>query len=344
MDTNIYQRNRAIVIWLFVGVGMIIVQVLLGGITRLTGSGLSITEWKPILGAFPPMNEQAWQVAFEKYQQIAQYKYVNQHFTLQDFKHIFFWEWLHRDWGRLIGVVFLIPFVIFVWKRKISREMIAPMVILFLLGGLQAAIGWIMVKSGINDTDITVSHIRLAIHFIAALLLLVYTLWFTLKLSVPVKEILQQPVLRNLNNWILVLLTLQLVYGGFMAGLDASLSASTWPDINGMMVPNMNSGEGFVHSITHNVMAIHFIHRGLAYLLTILVAIWFWKATGTPGDSLLHRIRFLPLLVVLLQVFLGVITVLNSKSEIPFYFALLHQFVGMLFLMVMVWTRFLVRK
>ncbi|UYQ92912.1 COX15/CtaA family protein [Chitinophaga horti] len=344
MDTNIYQRNRAIVIWLFVGVGMIIVQVLLGGITRLTGSGLSITEWKPIMGALPPMNEQSWQQAFEKYQQIAQYQYVNDHFTLQDFKHIFFWEWLHRNWARFIGIVFFVPFVIFIIKKKISREMIWPMVILFILGGLQGAIGWIMVQSGLNDTDITVSHIRLSIHFIAALVLLCYVLWFALKLSVPVKEIQPQPTLRQLNNWILILLTVQLIYGGFMAGLDAALAAATWPDINGQLVPRMSSGEGFMHSITHNLMAIHFIHRGLAYLLTILIAIWFWKSAVVKDDSQLHRIRILPLLLVLLQVFLGVITVLNSKSEIPLYYALLHQFVGMLLLMAMVWTRFLVRK
>jgi cytochrome c oxidase assembly protein subunit 15 len=174
--------------------------------------------------------------------------------------------------------------------------------------------------------------------------LLVYTFWFALKLSVPIKEILPQPGLRNLNNWILILLTIQLIYGGFMAGLDAALAAATWPDINGMIVPRMSGGEGFLNSITHNLMAIHFIHRGLAYVLTVLIAIWFWKAARTPENSLLHRTRLLPLLLVLLQVFLGVITVLNSKSQIPLYYALLHQFVGMLLLMVMTWTRFLVKK
>lgn len=129
-----------------------------------------------------------------------------------------------------------------------------------------------------------------------------------------------------------------------MAGLDAALAAATWPDINGMMVPRMSGGEGFLNSITHNLMAIHFIHRGLAYVLTILIALWFWKVAATPENSLLHRTRLLPLLIVLLQVFLGVVTVLNSKSQIPLYYALLHQFVGMLLLMVMTWTRFLVKK
>ncbi|HEY0610399.1 MAG TPA: COX15/CtaA family protein, partial [Chitinophaga sp.] len=234
MEKNALQQNRPVAIWLFTGVGMIIIQVLLGGITRLTGSGLSITEWQPVLGALPPMTEQAWQAAFDKYKEIAQFKYVNSHFTLSDFKSIYFWEWLHRDWARLMGIVFALPFIYFVAKKKINRSMVQPMLILFLLGALQGAIGWIMVKSGLNEENLYVSHIRLAIHFIAALLLLCYVLWFALKLSTPAKEMLYTPSLRKLNIWLLVLLTLQLVYGAFMAGLHAAMAASTWPDINGM--------------------------------------------------------------------------------------------------------------
>ena len=176
------KKSNAVAIWLLVGVGMIIIQVLLGGITRLTGSGLSITEWKPILGAVPPMNEAAWLKAFEQYKQIGQYKQLNFEFTLSDFKFIYFWEWFHREWARLIGVVFFIPFVWFIIKKKIEKWMINPMVILFLLGILQALLGWIMVASGLNDENLYVDHIRLAIHFIAALGLLCYTLWFALML------------------------------------------------------------------------------------------------------------------------------------------------------------------
>src|SRR5690606_25315793 len=127
-----------------------VIQVLLGGITRLTGSGLSITEWKPILGTIPPLNEQAWQEAFLKYQQIAQYKLLNSHFSLSDFKAIYFWEWFHRNWARFMGLVFIIPFVYFIFTKKIDKKMIKPMIILFLLGALQGLIGWIMVKSGLN--------------------------------------------------------------------------------------------------------------------------------------------------------------------------------------------------
>lgn len=341
MTTN----HRPVAIWLYIGVGMIIVQVLLGGLTRLTGSGLSITEWKPLLGALPPMNEQAWQKAFEQYQQIAQYKYVNNHFTLSDFKFIFFWEWLHRDWARLMGLVFVIPFIYFLIKRKIDRTMVNPMIILFVLGALQGAVGWIMVKSGLNEENLYVSHIRLAVHFIAALILLCYVLWFAMKLSIPRTEILAIPGLRKLNGWLLGLLTLQLIYGAFMAGLHAALSANTWPDINGMWVPaGMFVKGGFVTDITHNHITIQFIHRGLAYLISLLVALWWWKASQTPENSLLHRVRYLPLLLVLLQVLLGVLTILNSDVHIPISYGILHQFVGMLLLLSLVWTFYLTHK
>lgn len=344
MEAVNIKNSRPVAIWLYIGVGMLVIQVLLGGLTRLTGSGLSITEWQPLLGAFPPMNEAAWQKAFDGYKQIAQYKYVNNHFTLSDFKFIFFWEWLHRDWARLIGFVFIIPFIYFIVKKKISRDMINPMIILFLLGGLQGAIGWIMVKSGLNDENLYVSHIRLAVHFISALVLLCYLLWFALKISVPPTEILKVPSLKRLNIWLLVLVTVQLVYGAFMAGLHAALVANTWPDINGTWVPaGMFSQGGFLTDIAHNPITIQFIHRGLAYLITILIAVWWWKSAATPTNSLLHGIRYLPLLLVLLQVLLGVLTLLNSQVKIPITYGILHQGVGMLLLLSLVWTLFLSR-
>jgi cytochrome c oxidase assembly protein subunit 15 len=344
METSTLQKQRPVAIWLYIGVGMIIIQVLLGGITRLTGSGLSITEWQPLLGALPPMNEQAWQTAFDHYKKIAQFQYVNSHFTLSDFKAIYFWEWLHRDWARLMGVVFAIPFIYFLIKKKIDGTMVKPMIILFLLGGLQGAIGWIMVKSGLNVENLYVNHIRLAIHFIAALILGCYVLWFALKLSTPAAEILSLPRLARLNTWLLVLLTLQLIYGAFMAGLHAALAANTWPDINGMWVPgNMFTHNSFLWNITQNQITIQFIHRGLAYIIAILVTIWWWKAAEAPEHSLLHRVRYLPLMLVLLQVMLGVLTLLGSQVKIPMLLAILHQFTGMMLLLALLWTLFLSR-
>src|SRR5690606_9603327 len=151
--------KKAIVIWLIIGIIMTVIQILLGGITRLTVSGLSITDWKPIMGAIPPLNETEWETAFEGYKKIGQYKSLNNHFNLQDFKFIFFWEWFHRLWGRLIGIVFIIPFIIFWIKKYFTKELTWALIGLFILGGLQAVIGWIMVKSGLNPDDLYVNHI-----------------------------------------------------------------------------------------------------------------------------------------------------------------------------------------
>lgn len=336
--------NRAVAKWLFVGLVMIMVQVLLGGITRLTGSGLSITEWQPIIGAFPPMNEDAWQQAFDKYKEIAQFKHLNSHFSLSDFKFIFFWEWLHRDWARLMGLVFIFPFIYFLIRKKIERSMVNPMIILFILGGLQGAIGWIMVQSGLNAENLYVSHIRLAVHFIAALILLCYVFWFALKLSIPSTEILSVPSLRGINLILLVLVTIQLIYGAFMAGLHAALASHTWPDINGSYWPaGMLKFSNFWDDISHNLITVQFIHRGLAYLICIPVVIWTLRTKQLPANSVLYAARYLPLLFLIIQMVLGILTILNSRVEIPVLFAILHQFVGMLFLLSLVFTLFLSR-
>ncbi|MDX2048510.1 MAG: COX15/CtaA family protein [Chitinophagaceae bacterium] len=331
--------SRPVAIWLLVGVAMIMIQVLLGGITRLTGSGLSITEWKPILGTIPPLNEQDWLKAFDQYKQIGQYKHINFSFTLEDFKFIYFWEWLHRVWARLIGVVFIIPFIIFLVKRRFKKEMIYPMIILFLLGILQARLGWIMVKSGLNDENIYVSHIRLAIHFIAALGLLCYTLWFALKLLVPSTHFIVQPPLQKFTAWITAALVIQLIYGAFMAGLKAAVFAPTWPTINGMWWPE---GMG---SIINGPIAVQFIHRGLAYVLTVLIFIWWHKAGKIPGSGIFIKTRFIPLLLVLLQVLLGVFTVVYSPDkEKLLWLGVSHQFVAMLLLLSFTQMLYLIRK
>src|SRR5919202_6985380 len=181
---KLHQSSRPVAIWLMTGVFMLIVQIILGGITRLTGSGLSITEWNVITGAIPPLNEQQWLTEFHKYQQTPQYRLLNADFTLSNFKFIFFWEWFHRLWARLSGVVFLIPFIIFLVPARFRADMIKPFLILFLLGALQGAVGWIMVASGLTGDAIYVKPTRLAVHFIFALILLSYTFWFALQLLV----------------------------------------------------------------------------------------------------------------------------------------------------------------
>lgn len=341
-----FQKNKPVAVWLFIGAAMIIVQVLLGGITRLTGSGLSITEWQPILGAFPPTSEQAWMEAFEKYQEIGQYKHINTHFTLTDFKAIYFWEWLHRDWARLMGLVFLFPFIYFVVRKKIDRTMIRPMIILFLLGALQGLIGWIMVKSGLNEESTYVSHIRLAIHFIAALALLCYVVWFGLKISVPREKLVHSPSLRKLNILLLVLIVLQLIYGAFMAGAHAALSGMTWPTINGTFIPRSLLTEGsFISDITHNLLTIQFIHRNLAYLLAVLVVFWWYRAGHLESDSVVRKFRHLAPVLIVVQILLGVLALINSLDRDDLIlFGLMHQFGGMLILLTFTISLFFTRS
>ncbi len=340
-------RSKPVAVWLLVGVGMIIIQIILGGITRLTGSGLSITEWKPILGSIPPLNEQDWQTAFDKYKQIAQFKHLNFEFTLSDFKGIYFWEWLHRLWGRIIGVVFLIPFVVFLVQRRFRADMVRPLLILFLLGGLQGVVGWLMVLSGLNDEDLYVSHIRLAIHFMLALALLVYTFWFALKLLVPQKNIRSHGVLKKFALVILGLLAVQLTYGAFMAGLKAATVAPTWPSINGVHVPqNLTAYHGrslsAASALVNHPLAIHFIHRNLAYLITVLIIVWTVQALRQRNGRFFNRVKGWPLLLVLVQVALGIMTVLKSYQAVaqgwgPFeWLAQLHQLVAILLLLSLV--------
>lgn len=352
MEISSFRRSsRPVAIWLLVGVGMIIIQVLLGGITRLTGSGLSITEWKPIMGALPPMNEQDWNIAFEKYKQIAQYKYLNAHFTLHDFKFIFFWEWFHRLWARLIGVVFIIPFIVFLIQKRFSKEMVKPMIILFLLGALQGLVGWIMVLSGLEDPEaLHVSHYTLAIHFVLALGVLCYALWFALDLLIPKEQLIQNNSLRKFTGWITAILILQLIYGAFMAGLKAASAAPTWPDINGSWFPQKvfsYSDKKFsgISFLTDNPLIVHFIHRNLAYLITILIFIWWWKAKKISSGALFRKTKSLPLLIVFIQVLLGIFTAVNSiYPNALLWFGLAHQFTAMILLLSLVWMIFIIRN
>src|SRR5437868_4663062 len=228
------QKNssRNVAKWLFASVNMLIIQILLGGITRLTESGLSITEWKPLTGILPPLNYDEWVTEFNKYRHTDQFRYIHADFSLSDFKFIFFWEWLHRAWARLMGIVFLAGFFYFLLRKQFNPGMVVPFIILFLLGILQGAIGWIMVKSGLVPEKLFVGHIELAVHFMAALLLLCYTLWFALALSVPENDIVVSPGLKKATVFIFSILFIQLIYGAFMAGLHAATSAPTLPLIN----------------------------------------------------------------------------------------------------------------
>lgn len=326
---------------------MIMIQVLLGGVTRLTGSGLSITEWKPIMGALPPINDSEWNKAFDGYKEIAQYKYLNSHFTLSDFKFIFFWEWLHRLWARMLGVVFAVGFIYFLIKKYFDKKMVIPFIILFILGGLQGLIGWIMVQSGLNDNDLYVNHIKLAIHFISALTLLCYTLWFALQLLIPAQQRIENKQLKKTVIITLVLLVFQLLYGAFMAGLKAAPSAPTWPLINGDWVPPTFPAASWIN----NALNVQFIHRQLAYILATIIIFLFgvlYRNAKKQGSPLLKQFSVYTLLLVLLQVLLGISSILMSPKMGTVRFgsyellAETHQLIAMLLLCALIVDLYLV--
>lgn len=325
---------------------MIVIQVLLGGITRLTESGLSITEWKPITGMLPPLSDSAWQLEFDKYKNTDQFKYVHQHFSLSQFKYIFFWEWFHRVWARLLGIVFLVGFFYFIYKKKFTKPMIWPMVLLFFLGGIQGAIGWIMVKSGLVPEKYYVGHVELTTHLVGALGLLAYTLWFSLSLLVPDSKKVYHPFLKLFLKIILILLTVQIIYGGFMAGLKAAITAPTWPDINGAIIPaNLFTDGTFINSIINNPITIHFIHRGIAYVLALLILIWWWKSSAIKNNSLFSFFRNAAAGLVIAQVALGILTVLNATNKTSLiWLGVSHQFVAMVLLAVIVCLLYLLKK
>lgn len=338
--------NRAIAVWLYIGVAMLVVQIVLGGITRLTESGLSITEWKPITGTLPPLNTADWQAEFDKYKNTSQFQHIHADFTLSDFKKIFFWEWFHRNWARLMGLVFVVGFFYFLLRRKFKKEMILPMVMLFVLGAIQGAIGWIMVSSGLVPERMFVGHVQLATHFMAALVLLVYTFWFALSLSVS-------PAAMNINKGlksglalIVTLLFFQLIYGAFMAGLHAAVAAPTWPKINGQWIPDyMNTLTPEWSNWINNKIAIQFVHRSLAYLILIVTVIWWIRSLRTKGGATFNRSRHLPLMLVLLQVVLGIFTVvLSPYGDNLVYLGVAHQTVAILFLLSLVFEMYVIRK
>src|SRR5688572_12280523 len=295
------RSSKPVAIWLMTGVGMIIIQILLGGITRLTGSGLSITEWDVITGTLPPMNQAKWLEEFDKYKQTTQFLLLNPDFTLDDFKFIFFWEWFHRFWARLIGVVFAIPFIIFLIQKRFKEEMIKPLIILFLLGALQGAVGWIMVASGLTGDAFYVKPTRLMLHFILALGLLCYTFWFALQLIVPNEKRFINKPLKNFTLLIVAILVLQLAFGALMAGHKAATASPTWPDINGSFVPSKMFSPGGLLNLIDNKITIHFIHRSLAYILFVFIIIWTWKSFKEKGHRLFSKTRSLPFLLVFVQ-------------------------------------------
>jgi cytochrome c oxidase assembly protein subunit 15 len=323
---------RAVRIWLWVGVVMVLIQVMLGGITRLTESGLSIVEWNVVMGSFPPTSDAAWQQEFEKYQQSAQFEKVNTDFTVQEFKQIFWWEFIHRLWARLIGFVFLFPFIWFLFKKYFSRDWVKKLLIVFVLGGLQGFVGWIMVASGL-DGDPWVDPSKLTIHLLLALMVYVYLIW--LALSWQDKNLRPKNVaLFNGMRWITVFVFIQIGLGGLMAGTDAGRIYTTWPLMQGRFAPEgAFSGLLTADKLVALTPEINFIHRTFAILVTGIIVFLWWKNRSNMSR---HQFQLFTTVIFLvcLQFLLGVFTLINSAQQIPVFLGVAHQTVACILLCV----------
>ncbi len=328
--------NKRVFYWLITGCVLIFIMVVVGGITRLTHSGLSMSNYKLITGTIPPMNETEWQEAFDLYKQYPEFQKINYNFTLEDFKGIYFWEWLHRVIGRLIGLVFLIPFLYFLIRKQLSRPTIRKCIVLLFMGGFQGFLGWYMVKSGLVDRP-DVSHYRLAMHLTTAFITFAFTLWVALDIRYPDKKEIQKKF-RNLIRWGFFILMLQIIWGAFVAGLDAGWIHNHWP--------MMSDGEWMHESVTiereplwknfvEGKSGVQFVHRYLAYVVVAFIAVIAYRSRKMklmPAQS--NGIRLLVGLVVV-QFVLGVFTLLLN---VPVWLGVLHQMVAFFLLSAMTFT------
>ncbi|MFC5044570.1 COX15/CtaA family protein [Aquimarina hainanensis] len=321
------QDNKRVIYWLLTGCFLIFIMVVVGGITRLTHSGLSISNYKLISGTIPPMNEEEWNAAFDLYKQYPEYQKINHQFSLQDFKDIYFWEWIHRVIGRFIGIVFIIPFIYFLFTKQLSKPTIKKSMLLLFLGGFQGFLGWFMVKSGLVDRP-DVSHYRLAMHLTTAFITFAYSFWVALDLIFPIKKETVNIRFRNLLRVGLVILIIQIIYGAFVAGLDAGFLHNHWPLMNdGQFIHEAVFIEQspFIMNFFEGKSGVQFIHRSLAYVVVFIVGLIWYRSKKIPKDSQQATSIKILLVLVCTQFLLGVFTLL---FRVPLTLGILHQVVA----------------
>ena len=332
------QKQRRIAYWLLIGVFLVIAMVVIGGITRLTHSGLSMVTWKPISGSIPPLNQTQWLSEFENYKTSPEYIKRNFHFTVDEFKSIFWWEYIHRLLGRIIGIVFLIPFLFF-WKKGYftDKRLFKNLIIIFLLGGLQGLIGWFMVKSGLSSRP-EVSHFRLALHLSTAFFLCCYILWVALKIITPRIEPFNQETItiKKWIHWGIGITAIQIIYGAFVAGLKAGFFYPTYPLMgNSFIAPEAIQG---IHKLgmlafLETPMLVQFIHRWLAVFVVGMMVIIYVKAKKAMVSSSQMKAVTALLFVVCCQFLLGVFTLIN---QVPVSLGVLHQLGAIVLLVCLV--------
>lgn len=330
--------DRSVGLWLLSCCAMILAMAVIGAITRLTESGLSIMEWAPVMGTLPPLNDAEWQRMFALYRQIPEYQQVNAGMSLEEFKTIFWWEYIHRLWGRLIGVVFAVPFVWFLIRGKLQRSLIPHLIAMFLLGGLQGGLGWYMVSSGFAErTD--VSQYRLTAHLLLAIAIYAYILWIALRLLAPTPPASPAVALSGLRRAIIGLICLLLVTiasGGFVAGLNAGMIYNTFPLMDGDWIPSdYGALSPFMLNFFENIAAVQFNHRALAMIcVAVVLTLWFWSRRLALSDAAQNAFSLL-LAGVAVQVMLGISTLL---LVVPIWLGALHQAGAILLLSLAFWV------
>lgn len=332
------KNNKSVIYWLLSGCVLLFIMVTVGGITRLTNSGLSMTDWHLVTDTFPPLSEEKWNAAFDEYKKFPEYQKINIHndFQLSDYKFIYFWEWFHRFIGRIIGLVFFVPFVYFLIKKKLDPSTIKKCSILLGMGAFQGFLGWFMVKSGLIDNP-DVSHFRLSLHLTFAFITFAYTLWVALDLIYPDRKEVIAP-LRKLARIAILFLIIQIIYGGFVAGLNAGLIHNHWPlmsdgqFIHESVVLEKNS---WLLRLTEGKSGVQFVHRTLAYAVVGLIVFLYFKSKKyTLSLQQVNGINAL-VFIVFLQFTLGVITLLYS---VPLWLGLSHQIMAFILLATMTYT------
>ncbi len=334
------KKNKSIIFWLLSGCFLIFTMVVIGGITRLTHSGLSMVNWNLITGTILPLNEVQWQETFELYKTSPEYLKINSHFTLDEFKSIFFWEYLHRLIGRVLGLVFIIPFIYFLIKKKLTQKLKIQSTLLLLMGAMQGAIGWWMVKSGLVYRP-DVSHYRLAIHLITAFLTCAYIVWVALPLIFSNNNAGNSKLFR-LNIGLFILIVIQIIYGAFVAGLDAGVGFNTWPKMGDKWIADaIFSLKPFWKNFTEGRFGIQFIHRTLGIII-VAYTLSVWRVgKNFILTKMQKRALTLSFLIVLLQVVLGVFTLI---LVVPISLALMHQVTAFFLLLSVVYSLFVFKR
>lgn len=323
------RSTKPLVIWLSLVCFTIIAMVIVGGVTRLTHSGLSMVDWRPLMGVIPPLTEAEWQATFDTYKQFPEYQKVNSHLDLEGFKRIFYWEYGHRVLGRLIGLIFFVPFVVFWAMGKIDRRMVYKLLVALVLGGLQGVMGWYMVQSGLIDMP-RVSHYRLAAHLLLAFLILGYLFWLILEL-IAVEKKPAGSGFAVFARALLVLVGLQILYGAFVAGIRAGFGFNTFPKMHDKWIADaVFNMEPWWINLFESSATIQFVHRWLGTLLLVAVAVaWLWSRRGQLAGQIRTSAGTL-FLITFAQFILGVLTLMYV---VPVSLGAIHQGVACLLLL-----------